>query len=171
MIPLLEGEENLKTLLIDKNWLTRLDNLISLPMLEVIDLSHNKISDISEIKILAGLKTVCLGFNWIEYIESIRALTKLKELDLQRNKIFNVPADTFKPLINLQRLNISFNYLLEFPDDFSDLESLKELNMSNNKLAEIKQGKLVKLKLLEVLNLASNWIEQLESIEGVFELK
>lgn len=57
-IPLLEGEEELKILLLDKNTITKLDNLISLPKLEILDCSHNRLTDISEIKVLSGLRTV-----------------------------------------------------------------------------------------------------------------
>ena len=51
------------------------------------------------------------------------------------------------------------------------LEALRELNMSNNKIAEVKQGKLIKMWGLEVLNLASNNFESLNSISGISDLK
>ena len=142
-----------------------------MPKLEIIDCSHNKISDISEIKSLNNLKTVCFGFNLIENIEPLKNCIKIKELDLQRNRIFSVPVGTFKFLTNLQRLNISFNYLLEIPSELTILESLKEINISNNKISEIKKGKWICMRTLEVFNLSSNCLEDLNSITGVLEIK
>ena len=167
----MEGEEGLKTLLFDKNNITQLDNLVSLPKLEVLDCSHNRIININEIKTLIGLRTVWLGFNLIENIDSLKYLTRIRELDLQRNRIFSISNGTLSWLYNLQRLNISFNYLSEFPNDLTSLEALRELNMSNNKIVEVKSGKWIKMWGLEVLNLASNSLETLESISGIADLK
>ena len=171
MIPLLEGEEELKTLLLDKNNILKLENLISLPKLEVLDCSHNKISEINEIKSLIGLRTVCLGFNEISNIEPVKYLSRVRELDLQRNRVISIPASSLSCLFNLQRLNLSFNYLTEFSSELSSLESLKELNLSNNKIFEIQNDKCSKLWGLEILNLASNNFESVESLKGLSDLK
>lgn len=170
-IPLLEGEEELKILLLDKNSITKLDNLISLPKLEILDCSHNRLTDISEIKVLPGLRTVWFGFNLIENIEPFKALTRLKELDLQRNRISSIATGSLSSLCNLQRLNISFNYISEFSSEFWTLGQLRELNMSNNKIYEIPKDKFSKMFGLEILNLASNNIEVLDNIKGLKDFK
>jgi len=42
-VPLLEGEEQLRFLNIQANEISRIDNLVSLPNLNHIDISYNKI--------------------------------------------------------------------------------------------------------------------------------
>ena len=168
---MLEGEEELKTLLVDKNIIVKLDNLISLPKLEILDCSHNKIHDISEVKSLNGLRTLCLGFNAIENIEPLKHLKRVKDLDLQRNRIMNIPKGSLSCLFNLQRMNLSFNYISEFSTELCSLEGLKELNLSNNQIFEISKGKCFKMCGLEILNLASNNFEKVEFLQGLKDLK
>jgi Leucine-rich repeat (LRR) protein len=114
---------------------------------------------------------VCLGFNIIENIEPLKHLARVRELDLQRNRILSIPKGTLSCLFNLQRLNVSFNYLTEFSSELCTLEALRELNLSNNKIFEIKEGKCVKMCGLEVLNLASNNFEAVEFLQGITDLK
>jgi Leucine-rich repeat (LRR) protein len=95
----------------------------------------------------------------IENIEPLKQLNRIRELDLQRNKIFEIPIGSLSCLFNLQRLNMSFNYLTEFSSELCSLEGLRELNLSNNKIGEIQTEKGIKMCGLEILNLASNNFE------------
>lgn len=137
----------------------------------MLDCSHNKISNLLEIKSLTSLRTVCLGFNEIENIDPLKFLTRVRELDLQRNRIISLPQVSLSCLYNLQRLNLSFNYLTEFSTELCALSSLKELNLSNNKIFEIPTAKLSKMCGLETLNLASNNFETVTSLAGLSDLK
>ena len=48
-VPLLEGEEKIKTLLLMGNEISKIDNLVSLPNLVHLDLSANMLSEINSL--------------------------------------------------------------------------------------------------------------------------
>ena len=137
----------------------------------MLDCSHNRIIEITEIKSLTGLRTVCFGFNQIVNIEPLKHLNRVRELDLQRNRISSIPVDSLSCLFNLQRLNISFNGLTEFSKELCSLEGLKELNLSNNKISVIEVGKVNKMCGLEILNLASNNFDTVGQVKGIADFK
>ena len=46
-VPLLEGEEKLKQLNLSQNEITKIENIVSLPNLTYLDVSHNKLQELS----------------------------------------------------------------------------------------------------------------------------
>lgn len=89
-IPLLEGEESIKELILRNNRIQKIENLVSLPFLETLDLSNNKIGDISNfvnIKTIENLRNLDLSHNHIERIVSLDGLKNLEFLNLAENKI------------------------------------------------------------------------------------
>lgn len=65
----------------------------------VIDLSDNKITDISELCTLNRLEELYLGNNQIGYIDALSNLFELKIIDLSNNQI-----DDIAPILNLEKL-------------------------------------------------------------------
>ncbi|MHA1520273.1 MAG: leucine-rich repeat domain-containing protein [Promethearchaeota archaeon] len=111
--------------------------------------------------------------------ENIGNLVDLEELNLKGtlsnegkpiyNEIDKLP-ESFCKLINLKKLEISGNGLLELPEHFGQLSSLEEVIMDFNKISSIPNsvGDLLKLKHL---NLNSNKISSIpESIGQLKEL-
>jgi len=52
-IPLLEGEEKIKYLNLQNNLISKVENLVSLPNLNFLNLSANKLADISSFNMFA----------------------------------------------------------------------------------------------------------------------
>jgi Leucine-rich repeat (LRR) protein len=65
-IPLLEGEEKLKEFVIKQNKVAKIENLVSLPNLEHLDISSNVIREITNLNSLEKLKTLNLRNNIID---------------------------------------------------------------------------------------------------------
>ncbi|CAL5970183.1 ABC_transporter substrate-binding protein [Hexamita inflata] len=85
------------------NFLNTLVNLIKL------DLSANKIKDLSSVKNLIELKEIDLSFNKIEDISPLRKLVKTEILNLQSNKIVDI--NPLKFLKELKELYLQKNLL------------------------------------------------------------
>jgi Leucine-rich repeat (LRR) protein len=85
-VPLLEGEEAIKVLVLSNNSIRKIDHLVSLPNLQVLDFSSNKLAEIncfwSPSNNLAGLRQLILGNNQIRNIKNLENITNLEILDL-----------------------------------------------------------------------------------------
>lgn len=108
-IPLLEGEEKIKYLNLQNNEIVKIENLVSLPNLTFIDLSMNKIKEVSNLQGVAdNLRVLIMSKNQIEHIKyPLDAMKCLDVLDLHENKITKI-------------------------ENISKLQSLRVLNLSNN---------------------------------------
>jgi len=66
-VPLLEGEEQLKHLILSQNQIKKIDHLVSLPNLQTLDLSSNKLVEINNFWLpgssLDKLRTLILAKN------------------------------------------------------------------------------------------------------------
>eukprot|EP00004_Rigifila_ramosa_P004453 TRINITY_DN14920_c0_g1_i1.p1 TRINITY_DN14920_c0_g1~~TRINITY_DN14920_c0_g1_i1.p1 ORF type:complete len:482 (+),score=107.05 TRINITY_DN14920_c0_g1_i1:156-1448(+) len=91
----------------------------------------------------------------------LSALTNLRELRLS-NRYAQIPPVAFS-LINLQALDLSFNWLGTLPPALAALVNLKRLDLTSCGLS-VFPPVLMCLKNLEVLKLAYNKIEQLPDI-------
>ena len=63
---MLEGEERVKYLNLQNNEITKIENLVSLPNLTFIDVSGNKLKDISNFSTVENLRVLMLSKNMIE---------------------------------------------------------------------------------------------------------
>jgi Leucine-rich repeat (LRR) protein len=91
-IPLLEGEEKIKYLNFQNNEIVKIENLVSLPNLTFIDLSMNKIKEVSNLQGVAdNLRVLIMSKNQIEGIKfPLDAMKNLDVLDLHENKITKI---------------------------------------------------------------------------------
>lgn len=92
-IPLLEGEESAKEVILKSNLISKVENLVSLPNLEKLNLSCNRINDISglsQIKTLELLKFLDLSNNQIDKICGFDFLLNIETLNLAENKISKI---------------------------------------------------------------------------------
>lgn len=95
-----------------------LSNLINL---EVLNLSYNKIEDISMVHNLVNLKELYLSDNALTDISSLNNLTRLERLDLSRNEITDISS--LENLTNLKYINLSENPISDY-SSVSFVESL-----------------------------------------------
>lgn len=114
--------------------------------LEYLDLSNNKISDISSLSSLKNLRVLYLQRNSISSVTALKGLTKLEILSLNGNKISSISA--LSSLKELTELYLRENKIT----DFSPVASLKKLNilyLKDNKSSNYTKLAAIKKSLLE----------------------
>ena len=110
-MPLLEGEERLRLLNYQHNFIVKIENLLSLPNLIFLDLYNNQIKEINSLHTVQTLRVLMLGKNLIEKIRNLNSLNKLDVLDLHSNKISKI-------------------------ENISHLQELRVLNLANNQISQ-----------------------------------
>ncbi|KAM9451524.1 uncharacterized protein Hap1MRO34_021817 [Clarias gariepinus] len=142
--PIFEGLTQLKKIYLKVNKLTEVNNSFrNLLMLEYLDLSRNRISDLT-----------CTDF---------ANLTQLNTLYLYSNKISKLFKCVFKDLNNLEILKMGTNKLLKIDIAFKQgLPSLKYLQVTYNKLSTIRKESFKSLSSLRTLDLGDNQIFEIE---------
>lgn len=155
-VPLLEGEEKIKFFNLSNNEIQKLENLVSLPYLNYLDLSQNLISQINTFpssNALQQLRVLLLSKNRIESIQNLDQFVNLDVLDLQDNRIQRI--DNVHVLTHLRVLNLAGN-LIEKVDIIQPLKNLQELNLRKNQITEITTPFTVNIPNLQKLFLAGN---------------
>jgi internalin A len=99
------------------------ENATHLNFLTSLNLSSNKISDISSLKELANIQFLYLMINKISDICPLKDLKKIQVLWLNSNQIINIAF--LKDLKNIQKLWL-------FANEISDISQLKELKKLQN---------------------------------------
>lgn len=166
-IPLFEGEENLKLLAMESNFITKIDHLVSLNNLLYLNLYNNRITEIENLSTLPKLKALMLGKNQIEKIKNINNLIDLGVLDLHSNRIKVI--QNLSNLRKLRLLNLANNQITNFADLTSNPE-LEEVNLRKNMIVVV-PSTLVELDKLKKLNLSRNLISKVDSLETLRRLK
>ena len=134
--------------------------------LKVLDLSYNKIRQFSSFTGLSMLVVLDLSHNRIKKIDPLKNMPSLKILNLQNNEIIKIDANVFKNLLNLTKLKLSQNWILQIEEEFTGLGLLEELDLSENRIKKLTETSLTGLKNLKSLNIAENAITELD--EKVF---
>jgi leucine-rich repeat-containing protein 49 len=160
-MPLLEGEDKLRLLNYQHNFITKIENLLSLPNLIFLDLYNNQIKEINGLQTVPTLRVLMLGKNQIDKIKNLNSLTKLDVLDLHSNRIGRI--ENLAVLHELRVLNLANNQICLF-ENLESLVSLTELNLRRNLIEIVRPCPLHKLQRLFLSN---NRLEKQESIEGL----
>ena len=100
-IPDLSALENLKTLDLSHNSISRIEGVYGLRQLETLRLADNEISAIRRIGPLHSLKSLDLSHNLITRVEGLKTLKNLQELNLSHNRIVDVSTADLKALEHL----------------------------------------------------------------------
>ena len=153
---------------------------LGLPLLERLDVSHNRLQRVSARLMLPSLVHLDLSHNCLAAIPPLEpeALPRMKYLSLSHNTLRSLPdfqhpvlqqlhashnklghLPTVLRLPELVRLDLSHNALAAFPSmDANDLPKLKCLNVSNNELSVLPGDDLpvLHLSLLERLDISDN---------------
>ena len=134
-------------------------------MLFSLDLYHNRINEISNLKNVPNLRVLLLGRNKITKVENLDYLKHLVALDLHSNqitKIENMALD-FNCLKILNLANNKLTYIEA--DCLYGLESLTEIDLRDNQIVS-PQG-LIHCHNLEKVLLSNNKINKFESIQFI----
>lgn len=131
--------------------------------LEVLDLSHNQISEFPiELSHLENVYLLNLSFNRLQRVYCLLSacFNRLDSIHLEGNKLRKIPGE----LLNapqLRYLNLSNNQLQEIPDGIGMCLTVKKICIAYNQLVKISPW-LVKLPQLEALILQGNQIKELD---------
>ncbi|XP_064618842.1 leucine-rich repeat-containing protein 49-like isoform X2 [Lineus longissimus] len=132
--PILEGEDQLRLLNYQHNFITRIQHLNGIKRLIFLDLYDNQIEEISGLNTLKSLRVLMLGKNRIKKIENLTTLMKLDVLDLHGNQIKEIR--NLSHLTELRVLNLAGNEI-QHVDNLTGMDSLAELNLRRNKIRTI----------------------------------
>lgn len=143
--------ERLESLILSDNQIKSIPSL-QMPMLQYIDLSNNKIEDISNLIQCKNLETLLLGNNKIKKLCDISLFPALKSLNVSNNQIkktadldsnslvyFNISNNKIRNinhingLPNLEFVDISGNYIKDLPD-FTVCDKLYDLYSKQKKV-------------------------------------
>lgn len=105
--------------------------ILDLPWIRALSLSHNRLSDISLLEYLPNLHKLALSDNRIEDIGVLKMLPKLRFLFLAQNQVYQTQALT--SLSELKKLILSQNHLNTLPN-FSQMKHLVYLDIYQNPL-------------------------------------
>ena len=166
-IPLLEGEEYLKLLSLESNFIAKIDHLISLNNLLFLNLYENKITEIENLANVPRLKALMLGKNQIEKIKNLNVLQELEVLDLHSNKIKLI--ENLSALKKLRILNLANNQITSFVELMYN-KNLEELNLRKNLIVSI-PNLTNNFEKLKKINLGKNMISKIEFLQEFKKLK
>ncbi|XP_044146811.1 trophoblast glycoprotein [Bufo gargarizans] len=147
---------NLTNLSLSSNHLQELgrNTFRNLPGLQHLDLSNNKLANISDLsfQVGGGLSSPLLELN-------------LRSALFNESMIFFVAGALQNgSLSNLQKLSLSGNNLMYLPTDmFASLPSLTHLDLSNNSLVSLRSGIFTNLDSLDTLDLRNNSLKNLRN--------
>lgn len=163
-----KGAEQIEKILIRNGYDTDKDGKISPEELSAIDgeldLSGERLTDISYLKGLANVTTLDLTGNLIEVLPEglLDNLPNLENLYLDANKIQSIPKDFFKNSKKLKQFYISSNKLSALHKaDFKGLENIEDLSAGNNLIMSVEPGTFDGFTKLYSLALAKNKLSEL----------
>ncbi|XP_045204796.2 leucine-rich repeat-containing G-protein coupled receptor 5A-like [Mercenaria mercenaria] len=148
-------------------------------VLEILDLDSDRITIDEGLRFLHGLyklKVLDLGYNRLkneyeEFPSEVFAnsnLSSLTTLTLQALQMTKIDDGAFSGIENLEQLDLSYNFISDFPSELRKLKNLKGLKLYSNELTSIKNNTFAGLTKLKKLLLGVNEITA-ESIElGAF---
>ncbi|XP_071611124.1 leucine-rich repeat-containing protein 49 isoform X2 [Heliangelus exortis] len=157
--PIIDGEDNLRLLNFQHNFITRIQNISNLQLLVFLDLYDNQIEEISGLSTLKSLRVLLLGKNRVKKISNLENLKNLDVLDLHGNQITKI--ENINHLSELRVLNLARN-LITMVENLNGLDSLTELNLRHNQVSAIKD--VDTLPCLQRLFLSFNNISSFEDI-------
>ncbi|MDW3190962.1 MAG: COR domain-containing protein [Cytophagales bacterium] len=130
------------------------EELVELPFLKSIDLSQNRITDLTLLSKFSNLVELNINGNLVENLNAISELVDLQSLDVSVNKISDIQS--LKNLTKLTKLNLSQNEV-ENIGPLAFLHNLKSLNLRNNRIRNLEP--LKNLSMLKTLNCEENKIQ------------
>ncbi|XP_018323682.1 toll-like receptor Tollo [Agrilus planipennis] len=141
--------------------------LCPLYSLEVLNLTHNRLRDLTPFKFGynpsercgGNLRILDLSRNNIDRLSAnqLSGLTRLQKLYLQGNGLVHLADRAFEGLVGLYIIKLSDNRLVSLPPElFSDTRDIKELYLQNNSINVLAPGLFSELQQLLVLDLSRN---------------
>ncbi|CAL5997545.1 Conserved_hypothetical protein [Hexamita inflata] len=124
---------NLRSLNIAQNGLEDL-NWLKLNQLESLDVSENRVKDISTLAEFKDLKNLDISFNLVESVEALRDLVQIEQLNISHNKINNI--NCLNKLEKLVYFNITCNRIISVEVCLS-MKHLVDFRTDQNAICDI----------------------------------
>ena len=144
-------------IILNSNEITHISKCL-FPELHTMDLSCNRLTNISEFmtSVMPKLQMLNLSWNEIEFLqgEYFSDMTLLAQIDISHNRLMQFLPDSFHGYLDQERDQASIRYLFK----------LKSLDLSNNLLPHISAILFTETKFLSMLNLGSNRITHVEQM-------
>lgn len=146
--------------------------------LEVLDIDSSRVKIDTGLPFLQGLsnlKILDLGYNQLKNkyktfpsgIFTGLNLSSLQMLTLQALQMSNIDVGAFTGIEHLEQLDLSYNFLYEFPAELLVLKNLKYLKLYSNDIANLKNGTFKGLSKMKQLLVGANEIDTID--ESAFE--
>jgi len=158
----ISGEERVRLLNYQNNFISRIECLSNFRNLIFLDFFNNNIERIQGLDNLNSLRVLMLGRNKITKIEGLSFISKLDVLDLHDNEITEI--ENINHLTELRILNLENNKITELTN-LNGLISLTDLNLKNNNISIIKN--IPKLNNLKKISLNGNKLSNFNDIEAL----
>ena len=156
----LQNLRKLKSLRVDCNKILTITvpEIVTCSKLTFLDVSSNKLNDISFINCLPNLEEFYAAHNEIAKISDLGRCKKLQELDLSHNNISSIAE--IKSLPSLMIVRLEHNNVRD-ADISGCVMTLEQLYLGSNKLVSIKKLPL-QFPSIEVLDISSNGLANLD---------
>jgi len=114
-----------------------IEGILSLKQLELLSLSGKNLETLPKgLGLLTNIEILSISNNQISDISEISTLTTLRVLYCNDNQISNL-ADSICELVNLEKLHIGHNRLVSLPEELGNLPELCELHCNDNHLTRL----------------------------------
>jgi leucine-rich repeat-containing protein 49 len=153
---LLLPQDHITSLNYSNNYISKIEKLQTLRLLQYLDFSDNHLLEIENLPEL--LKVLLLGRNRIKRITGLESLGNLEVLDLSSNCIEDIEG--LEKLQNLKVLNLESNKIRTVPD-IGYLTALVELNLKKNQIHDVDT---LSSNLLKRLVLGYNLLDDLQVV-------
>ncbi|CAH8611109.1 unnamed protein product [Schistosoma margrebowiei] len=153
---------NINVLILDHNYIRRLENLSTLCDLQQLSVADNKLLQMHGVAGLINLTILNLPNNGIVTMDGLAKLTNLRWLNLSGNKLKVI--EQLDTNLNLKHLDLSDNYIYEL-QNLSHLRKLKTLLLHCNHISTLRDGSKNLPKSLEILSLASNMVSNILEVQ------
>lgn len=126
-----------------------------------LNLNHSDIKSIEDLKYFKSLRKLDISFNKVKDLSETKRLINLQELIANDNQIEDISS--LSEVKTLKKLDISNNFITDITP-LTSLKNLVELDVNNNKVKSV--GKLSELPNLKVLDISRNNIEDMDSLNS-----
>ncbi|KAF7256380.1 hypothetical protein EG68_07042 [Paragonimus skrjabini miyazakii] len=154
--------QNVNVLILDHNYIRRLENLVNLNDLQQLSVAGNKLYQMHGVAHLINLTILNLPNNGIVAIDGLAKLTQLRWLNLSANRLRS--ADQLEGNVNLKHLDVSENYIGQL-SDISYLPRLKTFLLHCNRIQTLANAGRLLPRSLEIFSLASNLVGNLADVQ------
>ncbi|XP_004706518.1 centrosomal protein of 97 kDa [Echinops telfairi] len=165
--PNLPCEADIRTLILDKNQIIKLENLEKCSRLIQLSVANNRLVRMMGVAKLTQLRVLNLPHNSIGYVEGLKELVHLEWLNLAGNNL--KAMEQINSCTALQHLDLSDNNIPQI-GDLSKLVSLKTLLLHGNIITSLRMAPAYLPRNLAVLSLAENEIRDLNEISYLASL-